>query len=295
MLDLVSVIIPTYNRSEMLKKALGSVLHQTYQNFEVIIIDNNSSDDTDNMVMSFDDERVKLLKINNNGIIAASRNLGINHSKGKWIAFLDSDDWWLPNKLEKVVKFCDSGYDLCYHDLRIVKKFRSLNFYKRKIFSYQVSKPVFNDLINLGNPICNSSVVASASLLKDIGGLCEDIDLIASEDYDCWIRLSKLTEKFKYIPETLGYYGIGSSNSYNPDLSISNLEYIDQKYIASFVKEKKIDQPVWWMYAYARALYLKGNYVDARKLLFKLTKRHTGLFIRFKIYFMIVIKKFDKE
>ena len=120
MIDLISIVIPTYNRSAELKRALKSVLSQTYKNFEVIVVDNNSIDNTDTMLKNLNDQRIRLLKINNNGIIAASRNMGINASNGEWIAFLDSDDWWHSNKLEKVIHYCSSGYDVCYHDLEII-------------------------------------------------------------------------------------------------------------------------------------------------------------------------------
>ena len=76
MIDLISIVIPTYNRSVELKRALKSVLSQTYKNFEVIVVDNNSIDNTDTMLKNLNDQRIRLLKINNNGIIAASRNMG---------------------------------------------------------------------------------------------------------------------------------------------------------------------------------------------------------------------------
>jgi len=291
MLDLVSVVIPTYNRSEELKIALESVLSQTYQNFEVIIVDNNSTDGTDAMLKDLNDQRIRLLKINNNGVIAASRNLGIDASSGKWIAFLDSDDWWYSNKLERVMYYCNSGYDVCYHDLKIISSQRKFSLYQKKMSGYQVKKPVFNDLIQLGNALSNSSVVVKTSLIKQISGLCEDIKLIGSEDYECWIRLSKLTNKFKYIPETLGYYWIGTSNTSNATLSLANLQYINKRYITKFNEENNSELPVWWVYSYARALYLTGDVLNARSLLRNLTKRHISFVIRLKSYYMMLVNK----
>jgi len=96
---LVSVVIPTYNHALFLERALRSVIDQTYSNWEAIVIDNHSNDNTDEVVASFIDKRIKLLKIHNHGSIAKSRNLGINTAKGKWIAFLDSDDLWYKEKL----------------------------------------------------------------------------------------------------------------------------------------------------------------------------------------------------
>ena len=87
---LVSIIIPTYNNAEFLGKALKSVIDQTYGSWEAIVIDNNSTDQTDEVINKFQDIRIKYYKISNYGIIAKSRNLGINLAKGEWIAFLDS-------------------------------------------------------------------------------------------------------------------------------------------------------------------------------------------------------------
>ena len=89
---LVSVVIPTYNHARYLARALQSVLDQTYTNWEAIVIDNHSTDNTDEVMASFADSRITLLKIHNNGVIAASRNIGIRAANSEWITFLDSDD-----------------------------------------------------------------------------------------------------------------------------------------------------------------------------------------------------------
>jgi glycosyltransferase involved in cell wall biosynthesis len=89
---LVSVVIPTYNHARYLGRALQSVLDQTYKNWEAIVIDNHSTDNTAELIASFADQRITYLKIHNNGVIAASRNAGIRAAKGEWLAFLDSDD-----------------------------------------------------------------------------------------------------------------------------------------------------------------------------------------------------------
>ena len=97
---LVSIVIPTYNHAKFISKALKSILDQTFKDWEAIIIDNQSTDQTNDILSKYSDPRIKSYKIDNNGIIAKSRNLGIKLSKGKWIAFLDSDDWWTSEKLE---------------------------------------------------------------------------------------------------------------------------------------------------------------------------------------------------
>ena len=94
-----SVIIPNYNQANYLRKAILSVLKQSYKNFEIIVIDNNSTDHSKEVVNSFHNPKIRLFDINNNGIISKSRNLGISKSKGEWICFLDADDYWFKNKL----------------------------------------------------------------------------------------------------------------------------------------------------------------------------------------------------
>ena len=89
-----SIIILTYNRKEKLKRALDSVLAQTYQNFELLVMDDGSNDDTEEMVKSFDDQRI-IYEWSEIGVGLEDREIGINKAKGEWIVFLDSDDWWM--------------------------------------------------------------------------------------------------------------------------------------------------------------------------------------------------------
>lgn len=207
----VSVVIPTYNHAHFLGNALQSVLDQSYSDWEAIVIDNHSSDNTDEVIHSFSDQRIKFLKIHNNGVIAASRNAGIHAAQGKWIAFLDSDDRWGPRKLERCVAALDAGADVVYHDLYTVRSSDQALFEKR-IVSTEPQHPMFVALLCTGMSIPNSSTVVRKDLLNRIGGLSENPDLASVEDYDTWIRLARLTEKFVRIPECLGYYWLGGGN-----------------------------------------------------------------------------------
>ena len=122
--QLVSIVIPTYNRKSDLIRAIDSVISQSYTNWELIIVDNNSIDGTIDYINSLNNSRIKLVSVSNNGLIAYSRNKGIENSNGTYIAFLDSDDWWEYNKLEMSIKYFDQNVDLVYHDLYIVKSLR---------------------------------------------------------------------------------------------------------------------------------------------------------------------------
>ena len=96
---LISIVIPSYNHARFIKNAIDSILNQTFLNWEVLVVDNYSSDETDIVLEKYIDNRIRCFKIKNEGVIARSRNKGILEAKGDWIAFLDSDDWWTNTKL----------------------------------------------------------------------------------------------------------------------------------------------------------------------------------------------------
>ena len=107
---LVSVIMPSYNTEKFVEMSINSVLSQTYEDWELIIIDDNSTDNTDNVIYPFlKDNRIRYFKNSKNLGAAISRNRGLREAKGRWIAFLDSDDLWLPDKLEKQIKFMENN------------------------------------------------------------------------------------------------------------------------------------------------------------------------------------------
>ena len=144
---LISIIIPTYNHANFLGKALESIIHQTYSNWEAIVIDNHSTDETNQVIYKFNDRRIRYLKISNDGIIAKSRNLGINVAKGEWIAFLDSDDWWTKDKLEICSKNISEKVDFIYHKLEIIYDNSKSYSKRKKIIGRQLYKPIINDLL----------------------------------------------------------------------------------------------------------------------------------------------------
>jgi len=117
---IVSVIIPTYNRAYCIKRTIDSVLNQSFKDFDIFVIDNNSIDNTEEIINAYNNPKIIFKKIENNGIIAASRNKGIFLSRSKYIAFLDSDDWWKPDKLKISIGFLEEGNDLICHQLEQV-------------------------------------------------------------------------------------------------------------------------------------------------------------------------------
>ena len=103
--ELVSIIMPSYNTASFISKTIESVLNQTYKNWELLVVDDCSTDGTDEIVSKYNDKRIVYLKNEKNSGAALSRNRALRNAKGKWIAFLDSDDLWHPTKLEKQIKF----------------------------------------------------------------------------------------------------------------------------------------------------------------------------------------------
>lgn len=257
-MPLISVVIPTYNRANDLERALKSVQAQTFTNWEVLVVDNYSVDNTDEVVSRFNDLRIKLFKIHNNSVIAASRNMGIREASGEYIAFLDSDDWWKPEKLRRSLDALNAGADIVYHDFFIVTKSDQRLFWKRT-HCRNLKRPAFDDLLANGNTLLNSSVVVRKDFLIRIGCITEVPVLIGCEDYVAWLSFAQHTENFKYIPSTLGYLWVGGGNTSNPQRTIKNMAAIEVRYAESLNKLYK-NHNVWSLnYARGRANYILGS------------------------------------
>lgn len=199
---LVSIVIPTYNHAPMLQRALATVVEQTYQNWNAIVVNNFSTDNTLEVVANFNDPRIQCVNFRNNGIIGASRNEGISLATGEYIAFLDSDDTWFPTKIEKCVAVLNKGSDLvCHAEYWIDEKGKS------RLVAYGPSEAAtHHNLIYKGNRISTSATMVRTVLLKAVNGFDVSPELISTEDYDLWIRLSEKSNKFAFIDEPLGEY-----------------------------------------------------------------------------------------
>ena len=210
---LISVVIPTYNHAEFLKVAISSVLEQAYQNFEIVIVDNHSNDHTNEVLDSFNDERIHLHKINNNGIIAASRNLGVNHSKGDWIAYLDSDDYWYPTRLQCLI---DSMRDDLKYDVISTDEYKTNNLTgkKTKLIYGPLKGQKYRSLLLYGNRLSPSaSLVRKGFLLENKVRFNESSDFVSVEDYDYWLQLALLDASFKFIHSFEGEYLVHGGNT----------------------------------------------------------------------------------
>jgi glycosyltransferase involved in cell wall biosynthesis len=204
-----SIVIPTYNHAHFMRRCLDSLISQTYQHWEAIIVNNFSEDNTIEIIEGYNDPRIRLINNANGGAIAVSRNKGISQAKGNWICFLDSDDWWYPNKLEETLKYLQD-YDLIYHNLD--KQF--LGKSNKGVINGRILKnDIAKDLLVNGFCIPNSSVVVRREIIDRVGGINEDKSFIAIEDSDYWMRISKISSRFKFIDLSLGAYWIGENMS----------------------------------------------------------------------------------
>lgn len=208
---LISIVIPTYNRADLIGQAIQSILDQTYKNWELIVVDNYSVDNTKEVIEAFNDDRILMLFTPRTGSVAASRNLGVLHSNGEWIAFLDSDDWWLPEKLMCVCKALRNNPDLVYHDLQIVNA-NGTSMRQKRTKSRKLKEPIYLDLLLNGNDIALSSVVVRKATFLEVKGMNESPTFFAVEDYDIWLRIAQITHRFVYISKELGAYRLHDGN-----------------------------------------------------------------------------------
>ena len=202
----VSAIIPTYNRASTVKEAIKSVLDQTFRGFELIVVDNFSSDDTESVVNSFHDQRIRYFKNHNNGLVSINRNFGIEKAQGEYIAFLDDDDLWLPEKLEKQVKLMDSNKELglFYTDCYIVDDSGSLlektYFSSKKPISGAALKGLLQD-----NTIATLTAMVRKEALDKVGRF--STKYIIAQDYDLWLRIAQ-DYPIDFIDEPLAKYTV---------------------------------------------------------------------------------------
>lgn len=291
MKSLVSIIIPTYQSCNRLKIALNSVLSQTYNNYEVLIMDDGSTDGTGEMVNSFKDPRIFYNWQTNSGGPAKPRNRGIKFAKGNWIAFLDSDDVWKSDKLQICMEHTNNQVDLIYHDLEIISN-KSRIFGRKIARTRKLKKPILLDLLLNNNLICNSSVLVRKDLLDKVGGINENRNLVAAEDYNTWLRIARLTDQFIYLPHTLGYYFTHSDSLSNKDMSLP-IKLAVKEFLGILNKQQKLKLEARIRYSSGRFNYLNSNFEKAKKeLLFVLKKGSIALRVRSILMIVNIFMRF---
>lgn len=194
--ELVSIIMPSYNTAEYISDSIKSIQAQTYDNWELIIVDDCSTDNSISVIKSFNDPRIRIFQNIKNSGAAISRNHALMEAKGKWIAFLDSDDTWSPEKLRKQVSFMkQNGYSFTFTDYRICLNGKWMPYIntgpnvvtKRKMYDY-----------------CYFSTITVIYDREKIG-LIQVADLKKNNDYAMWLQAIEKSNAYRF-PECLSYY-----------------------------------------------------------------------------------------
>lgn len=208
--ELVSIIMPSYNTGKFIEETINSVISQTYSNWELIIVDDCSTDNTDEILKNINDDRIIYLKNEKNSGAAVSRNKALREAKGRWMAFLDSDDLWVPQKLEKQIKFMKgNGYYFTYTNYSEIDENGNLNG-KRITGPKKITK---TGMFNYCWPGC-LTVMYDASKI----GLIQIEDIKKNNDYAMWLKVCKKADCY-LLDEELAMYRKRSG-------SISNHSYI---------------------------------------------------------------------
>ena len=192
----VSVIVPTYNRADLLERALNSIVSQTYQDFELIVVDDGSTDKTSKVMKSF--PKAQYLYIKKNSGVSKARNVGLASAKGELICFLDSDDLWNEKKIQIQAQWLENNKasQICYTDEIWIRNGVRVNPMDRH---RKYSGDIFRHCLGLCI-VSPSSVMIRAKLFDEIGNF--DESLPACEDYDLWLRIAS-KYAFHFIEEPL--------------------------------------------------------------------------------------------
>ena len=228
------------------------------------------------IVRSFNDARINILSINNKGIIASSRNLGIKKSTGELIAFLDSDDFWYPSKIEVCLNYLSKDIGFVCHSEVWSYQNKGKEIKRRKINYGHNGKTTFEKLLFEGNCISTSAVMIEKKHLIEVGCFNISSDLITVEDYHLWLKLLRNRVSIKFIPIVLGEFLIhgnntSNANSKNPNALSNAFEFIYQDYenLDFKTKIKAIRRRAIIIYEGARGFQSLGEFNKSIILNFK--------------------------
>ena len=230
--ELVSIVMPTYNREKTIKRALDSLLNQTYPNIEIIIVDDGSNDNTSDIINNYTDKRINYIKLAKNEGANYARNYGISVANGKYITFQDSDDEADLNKIDELVDFINKNKcDIVFCNVRVKKK----NKYKILI-KKQISENEILEKLLWGNFISIEGLLLKRSILKEV---TFDDSLLRFQDWDLIIRLVQKYSIKHYHKELTTVYVQNDSITRNNSKGIAALKQILEKYNNLFSKKQK--------------------------------------------------------
>lgn len=261
---LVSVVLPTRNRERRLKRALGSVFRQTLEDFELIVVDDASTDGTADLLRrtAARDARVRTLTIPDRVGAAVARNRAIEAARAPWVAFLDDDDEWLPRKLERqIAALRDGGADFAYSPFVYVEA----SGRERVLGVVDVGGKDPRSALLGGNFIGQSSVVVRRAPLLEVGGF--DPALPRLQDWDLWVRLAG-TLHFRFVPAPLVRIHHSPSGI---SASVEDLREAVRLLLAKAEADPDFgpSERAEWMYALGTALLMEGDRAGGRRLVFR--------------------------
>lgn len=262
-----SIIIPTYNSQEYILRCINSILYQTYKYYEILIIDNSSQDNTIKLVKDLNiTKNIKIIEgFQNSGVIAKSRNAGIYSASGEWICFLDSDDFWHPNKLMECDKFT-KDFEVIYHKLRYYDNINNNIVFKHLCDTNNLINDPYKSYLDLGIALTTSGTIVKKNILIKLQGFDEDKELIGGEDLDLWLRLAKNKFRFKYIEKVLAYYMLGGNHHVTSDRTGLTLNAALKR---KLTKDKEV---IYWIELSLFRINLSLKKLNFLKLVFRFLK-----------------------
>lgn len=200
----ISIVVPVYNAEDYIVETLRSLQQQTITDWQAVVVDDGSTDRSASRIAELADPRIRLVRQANRGV-AAARNLGIESSDGNWIAFIDADDLWAPNKLESQLATARrENADVVFGPVQLFGEAHRQRAYEQDVYVLE-GDPGVACMISR-NRVPQSSVLATRASLQSVGGYDESLQL--SEDYDLWLRMLLAGAKFVYDPRAMTQYRI---------------------------------------------------------------------------------------
>lgn len=274
---LVSVCINAYNAEKYIRETVDSVLNQTYTNLQIIVVDDCSTDNTYEILKSIDDPRLEIYRLPYNCHISNACNEGFKHVKGEYVAHLDADDLWVPEKIEKQVEFLESNsnYGACFTHVDVIDDEGNIggsdydSFRELFAFTNHSQSSMYRFFFDKYNRLCHSSSVIRRELVKQVGN--HDVSFLYLHDFDYWMRLLTVTPIF-ILPERLTLYRQHQES--NSDMSQDKWIGHDTEKMRLLYKTIEMCPDDLFLEAFSDKLHLIGKHtheeVEIEKALFLL-------------------------
>lgn len=263
---LISVVMSTYNREGMIKESVDSILNQTFSDFEFIIIDDNSTDNTFEIIKEYKDDRIKLFRNEKNSGCTFNYHNAQNIAKGKYIAHIDDDDISLPLRFEKQFEYMEE-----YPNIALLGSFiETFGENVRPSWVFYTDPLKLDFSMNFYNPLCHSSIMYRKSFVEDIG-INYDISKKCAQDYDFYKQIIKCGGKLANLPNILVRYRMHSNRltdiKNTQDIQIQNAENIIKELQSRFLSFEEMNIVKELMYGFPFNQYNKDSVIEAIEIM----------------------------